>query len=87
VIGENTQGLVEPRELESLGDLKSRAEVQRLVKSENADRDELYKEIAAAKGVDLSQISKIRETYAATLRDNAKAGDWIQMPDGSWKKK
>jgi uncharacterized protein YdbL (DUF1318 family) len=87
VIGENTQGLVEPRDLETLGDLKSRAEVQRLVKGENADRDELYKEIAAAKGVDPSQISKIRETYAATLRDNAKGGEWIQLPDGSWKKK
>lgn len=87
VIGENNQGLVEPRDLDSLGDLKSRAEVQRLVKSENADREELYKEVAAAKGVELSQLGKIRETYAATLRDNARPGDWIQTPDGGWKKK
>lgn len=87
VIGENNQGLVEPRALETLPDLKARAEVQRLVKAENADREELYKEIAAAKGVDLAQITKIRETYASTLRDNAKTGDWIQLADGTWKKK
>jgi uncharacterized protein YdbL (DUF1318 family) len=87
VVGENNQGLVETRSLETLADLKARADVQRLVKAENADREELYKEVAAAKGVDLSQLPKIRETYAATLRERANPGDWIQGPDGSWKKK
>ncbi len=87
VIGENKDGLVEPRRLESLPDLKARAEVQRLVKAENADREELFREIAAAKGVDLSQLPRIRETYAATLRDRAKPGEWIQMADGTWKQK
>ena len=38
-------------------------------------------------GVDLSQLPKIQETYAGTLRDNARAGEWIQMPDGKWRKK
>lgn len=87
VIGENNQGLVEARGLDTLADLKSRAEVQRLVTTENADREELYKEVAAVKGVDLSQLGKIRETYAATLRENAKPGEWIQLPDGAWKQK
>lgn len=87
VIGENKDGLVEPRNLETLADLKARAEVQRLVKAENADREELFREIAAAKGVDLSQLPRIRETYAATLRDRAKPGDWIQAADGTWKQK
>lgn len=87
VLGETNEGLLEARNLESLPDLKARAEVQRLARSENTDREALYKEIAAAKGVDLSQLPKIRETYAATLRDNAKPGEWIQMPDGSWKQK
>lgn len=87
VVGENNQGLVEARALDTLTDLKARAEVQRLVKAENADRDELYKEVAAAKGVDLSQLPKIRETYAATLRERAKPGEWIQGADGSWKQK
>lgn len=87
VIGENNRGLVEARSLESLTDLKARAEVQRLVKAENADREELYKEIAAAEKVDLSQLDKIRATYAGTLRQNARPGDWIQTPDGAWKQK
>lgn len=86
-VGENNQGLLEVRSLDALSDLKARAELQRLVRAENADREELYKAIAAAKGVDASQISKIRETYAATLRDNAKPGEWIQKPDGAWAKK
>jgi uncharacterized protein YdbL (DUF1318 family) len=87
VLGENNRGLLEVRNLEALTDLKARADVQRLVKAENADRQELYKEIAAAKNVDLAQLPKIQETYAATLRQNAKPGDWIQQPDGNWVKK
>ena len=86
-IGENNRALVEPRGLDKLADLKSRAQVQQLVKAENADRDALFKEIAAAKNVDLAQLPKIQETYAATLRDNARPGEWIQLPDGSWKQK
>ena len=39
------------------------------------------------RNVDLSQIPKIQQTYAATLRDNARPGDWIQTPDGAWKQK
>ena len=87
VLGENNKCLVEVRNLEALTDLKARADVQRLVKAENADRQELYKEIAAAKNVDLAQLPKIQETYAATLRQNAKPGDWVQQPDGNWVKK
>lgn len=87
VIGENNQGMVEARNLETLSDLKARAEVQRLVKAENADREELYKEIAAAEGVELSQLPRIKETYAGTLRANAKPGHWIQEPGGAWKQK
>jgi len=35
----------------------------------------------------LIQLPKIRRNYAAALRKNAKNGDWIQMPDGSWQQK
>lgn len=86
VVGENNQALVEVRQLDSL-DLKQRAEVQRLVKAENADRERMFQEIAAATGVDAAQLPKIRSTYAETLRQNAAGGEWIQMPDGSWKQK
>ena len=87
VIGESNEALLVVRNLETLSDLKARAEVQKLVRVENADREQLFKEIAAAKNVDASQIPQIRTTYASTIREAARRGDWIQMPDGSWKQK
>jgi uncharacterized protein YdbL (DUF1318 family) len=87
VIGENNQGLVESLHLDKVDDLRKRAEVQRLVKAENADRDKLYQEIAAAEGVDRAQLPRIRETYAETLRNKARSGWWIQTPSGEWKQK
>jgi uncharacterized protein YdbL (DUF1318 family) len=87
VIGENNKGDLEIRDLGAVSDLRARAEVQKLVRAENADREQLYREIAAAKNIDPSQLDKVRETYAETLRENARSGDWIQMPDGSWKQK
>lgn len=87
VIGEANDGTVVARSLESLGDLKERAAVQKIVRDENKDREALYREIAAATNVDPSQLGKVRETYAATLRANAKPGEWIQAPDGNWKQK
>jgi uncharacterized protein YdbL (DUF1318 family) len=86
VIGENNQGLVEARDLTKLA-LRDRATVQRLIKAENADREALYRELAAVKNVALSQLARIRETYAKTLREKAKSGDPIQQPDGRWTEK
>ena len=86
-VGENNKGLLEVRALDAVADLRARAALQKLVREENADREELYKEIAVAQGVQLSELPKIRATYAATLRENAKPGQWIQLPDGVWKRK
>jgi uncharacterized protein YdbL (DUF1318 family) len=87
VIGESNVALVEVRDLDAVGNLRERAEVQRLVKDENADREQLFREIAAAESVDLSQLPRIQQTYAETLREKARAGDWIQLEDGSWVQK
>jgi len=85
-VGENKRALVEVRRLDALA-LEDRAAVEKLTRAENADRERMFKEIAAATGTDLSQLPRIRETYAATLRQKARRGDWIQMPDGSWRQK
>ena len=85
-VGENNRALVEVRQLDALA-LEERAAVQKLVRAENADRERMFKEIAAATGTDLSQLPRIRSTYATTLRQKARRGDWIQMPDGSWRQK
>lgn len=86
VLGESKDALLEIRSLDALS-LKDRATVQKLVKAENTDRETMFKEIAAATGTDLSQLPQIRQTYAETLRAKAKVGDWIQLPDDSWKQK
>lgn len=86
VIGESKEALVEIRQLDALP-LPQRAAVQKLVREENADRQRMFKEIAAATGTDLSQLPQIQATYAETLRQKARPGDWIQLPDGSWRQK
>lgn len=84
VLGESNEAQLVVRELSAVEDLKQRAQVQRLVKEENADRERLFEEIANIKNVDRSQLPRIRETYAETLRAKARPGDWIQRPDGEW---
>jgi uncharacterized protein YdbL (DUF1318 family) len=87
VLGENNRALLDARALQQVGDLRQRAEVQRLVREENADREQLFREIANAEGVDHSQLPRIQQTYAETLRRVARAGTWIQQPDGAWVQK
>jgi uncharacterized protein YdbL (DUF1318 family) len=87
ILGESNRALVEARDLQQVGDLRQRAEVQRLLREENADREQLFREIAAAEGVDLSQLGRIQQTYAETMRRVARRGHWVQLPDGSWVQK
>lgn len=84
VVGESNRALLEIRNLQRLDDLRARAEAQRLVREENEDREALFKEIARAKGVDFEQLPLVRETYAETMRQYARPGDLIQLPDGTW---
>ncbi len=86
VVGESNRALVTVRQLDALP-LQQRAAVQKLVREENADRERMFKEIAAATGADLSQLPQIRATYAETLRRKARSGDWLQLPDGRWQQK
>ena len=85
-IGENNQALLEAKDLQALP-LQDRAAAQRLIKAENDDREQMFKEIAAATGADPSSLPQIRTTYAETLRQKAKPGEWIQQPNGEWQKK
>jgi uncharacterized protein YdbL (DUF1318 family) len=85
-VGENNRALLEARDLQALP-LADRAAVQRLIGAENADREQMFKEIAVATGADPATVPQIRETYAETLRQKAKAGEWIQLADGKWQQK
>jgi uncharacterized protein YdbL (DUF1318 family) len=84
IIGENNHASVEIRSADAVKDPQGREEVQRLVQDENADRTAQFLEVAKQQKKDMS---KVREEYAQTFRDRAKAGEWIQLPDGVWKKK
>ena len=73
-LGKNNKALVEVRQLDSVP-MSERRGLKQLVRAENADRERMFKAIAAATDTDLSQLPKIRSTYATTLRQKARRGD------------
>jgi uncharacterized protein YdbL (DUF1318 family) len=83
VIGETNNGAIAIRSLEGL-DLKKKAEANKLLKAENADREKLYMEMTKANDLPPDSISQIRKLFANSKRKNAKAGWWIQNDDGKW---
>ncbi|OIR00089.1 hypothetical protein GALL_179100 [mine drainage metagenome] len=65
--------------------LAQRGALTSLVKDENADRANLYKEIAAANGHPEWQAD-IQATFASRWIDKAQSGWWVQRA-GGWVKK
>lgn len=63
------------------------AQLKRLVQAENGDRQQLYREVAAALNLQPSQVSQVREVFAKTFRDQAEPGWLIQEPGGAWRKR
>ena len=86
VFGENRNGILEIRSLDGLP-LSQRAQAQKLLAEENEDRRLMYNAIVDARGIDPSQLPLVRSTYAETLRQYAREGEWIQQPNGEWIKK
>lgn len=84
-IGIGADGLLKVRGTEGL-DLRTRGEVNRMVTEENADRQRLYTEIARANGFP-DRVGEVQEIFAASWRDNAKGGWFIEQADGSWVRK
>ncbi len=65
--------------------MKDRASVSRLVDAENADRRNLYREIANANDFGSDRIADIQAIFAQTWIEKAEPGWWVQGPDGNWK--
>lgn len=89
VIGESNLGLIEIVDLDPIDDPDARTEVERLARAENADREKLYALLASG-GTDEDREARlrgIRERYAEIMRADAHPGDWIQLPDGIWRRK
>ena len=91
LVGEGNDGLLKPK-----GDVSDRKD-QRTIDEENADRKVVIEGLAKAtlqaqnlqpSGENMKQVmDSAGATFASLRREKARAGWWIQMPDGSWKKK
>jgi uncharacterized protein YdbL (DUF1318 family) len=85
-IGESNDGYLDKRNEDNL-DLKTRAELRKLFREENKDREDLYREVAAALNIDQSQIPRIQKIFAQNWIRKARPGWWIQKEDGNWERK
>ncbi len=85
VVGLSRDGLIAIREPGEVA-LARRNELRRLVAEENADRNSLYGEIAAANGRPEWE-EQIRATFAERWIRNARPGWYYQDDDGNWVRK
>jgi uncharacterized protein YdbL (DUF1318 family) len=84
-IGLTRDGLVQVRD-QNLVPLPERNIVRKLVAEENADRANLYREIATANG-HTEWEADIRTTFAERWASKAPGGWWFQDESGAWKQK
>lgn len=84
-VGLSHNGLLKVRDTSGLN-LKSRGEVNRLVKAENTDRLRLYQEIAVANGFP-DKTDEVQNIFAASWREKAASGWYIEKSAGDWGKK
>lgn len=84
-IGLTRDGLVEVRD-QNLIPLPERNSVRKLVADDNADRSNLYREIASANGHPEWEAD-IRKTFAERWSGKAAAGWYVQDSGGTWKQK
>jgi len=86
VIGENVSGELVMKDITALN-LRGRAEVKRLVSSENADREKLYRAVSNALRIPTSELHRVRKIFAAEWQKTAPGGTWIEPQAGRWKRK
>jgi uncharacterized protein YdbL (DUF1318 family) len=84
-VGLTNNGNVEVRDLNAVA-LPDRATVKRLVSEDNADRAQLYSEIAKANNHPEWEAD-IRKSFARRWVVKAKAGWYYQDDSGAWKQK
>jgi uncharacterized protein YdbL (DUF1318 family) len=86
VAGEGRDGFLKERDLRSLP-LKEVAEARKLIKEENDDRRQLYKEIAKANDIPMEDLEKIGENFAVTIREKLRKGQYYENDKGQWVQK
>jgi uncharacterized protein YdbL (DUF1318 family) len=88
-VGENNRGYLELRPLERLQkDAEYKKLVEQLVSEENHDRQVIMQRIIAINpAVQTADPAEVERTFAKMNRDNARPGEWLQMPEGEWVRK
>jgi uncharacterized protein YdbL (DUF1318 family) len=84
-VGLGHNGLLKVRDTSGLS-LKQKGQVNKLVNAENQDRQRLYKEIAVANDFP-NKVGEVQSIFAESWRNQAKAGWYLEKPDGSWGQK
>jgi uncharacterized protein YdbL (DUF1318 family) len=85
-IGESNDGFIQIRSENNLN-LKDKADLRRLTKDVNGDRENLYSEVARALNIEENQIPRIQKIFAKSWIENSRSGWWIQKDDGEWIRK
>jgi len=84
-IGLNRDGLVEIRDPGAVP-LAERNQLRRLIAEENADRNNLYREIAVANDHPEWE-PRVREIFARRWIERARSGWYYRDPNGEWRRK
>lgn len=85
-VGENNQGFLEARDVKGISDA-DQAELKKVMKAENSDRQALYKEIAKVNHYPKSKMSELQAIFAKAWQSKSLPGSWIQQADGQWLRK
>jgi uncharacterized protein YdbL (DUF1318 family) len=81
-LGENAQGLVEPRPGTGCP-----PNVAALAAAENADRLRLYRTLVEQNKMPPGDIARVQAAFAKTNRAAAPTGTWVQDDSGHWSRK
>lgn len=78
-LGENREGFITA--------LNSSSGADGLASAENSDRQVIYQAIVDQNGLGAGGLAQVKIVFAEVQREKARAGDSIQLPNGSWTKK
>jgi uncharacterized protein YdbL (DUF1318 family) len=81
-IGENNQGLVDPRPGSACPPT-----VAALVATENVDRMKLYRTLVEQNNMPPAELGRVQATFGRKNREAAPPGTWVQNDDGTWVRK
>jgi uncharacterized protein YdbL (DUF1318 family) len=86
VLGETNDGLLELKGADKVKPLLKK-KIEAMVAAENADRTELYAEVAASNGIAKGRIKDIQKSFARSFQAESPSGTWAQDSDGKWAQK